>query len=301
MSGLFGQADGAQFLSQAQTLQPGLELVFVDHDLATLLPELSWQHLRSTEIIQLDAQTDGFAQVTNILAQRKNITAIHLLSHGSAGQIQLGNTTLTQENLNQYQPQISHWRSALNAGADILIYGCDVASNSAGINLIHNLQKLTQADINASIDVTGNSARRSPPIPSPLAGLVKFSHNIQKNIPSSPRAMTVSDYQSTVHKLSMAGKTNPPPNTAAKSPSSLDKNTTFNSNISKMGGAPSLNSLGQASVKLNKSFPKHNSLAAQSHHHLDLHHHHLDPRHHHLDLHHRHRIPQISIWAIAIF
>ncbi|MFM2432478.1 MAG: hypothetical protein RLZZ511_3692 [Cyanobacteriota bacterium] len=158
MSGLFGQADGAQFLSQAQTLQPGLELVFVDHDLATLLPELSRQHLRSTEIIQLDAQTDGFAQVTNILAQRKNITAIHLLSHGSAGQIQLGNTTLTQENLNQYQPQISHWRSALNAGADILIYGCDVASNSAGINLIHNLQKLTQADINASIDVTGNSA-----------------------------------------------------------------------------------------------------------------------------------------------
>jgi Domain of unknown function (DUF4347)/RTX calcium-binding nonapeptide repeat (4 copies)/FG-GAP-like repeat/Calx-beta domain len=81
-----------------------------------------------TEVVVLDAQKDAIAQITQILALRTNIDSIHIVSHGAPGSLQLGDGSLSVGNLETYSTQLQQWRSAFTDSADILIYGCNVAS-----------------------------------------------------------------------------------------------------------------------------------------------------------------------------
>ena len=47
---------------------------------------------------------------------------------------------------------------SLTANGDLLIYGCDVADGAAGLAFVDRLAELTQADVAASVDVTGSAA-----------------------------------------------------------------------------------------------------------------------------------------------
>ena len=81
-----------------------------------------------TEVVVLDGNRDAIDQITQILALRTNIDSIHIVSHGAPGSLQLGNGSLSADNVETYSEKLQQWRSALTLGADILIYGCNVAS-----------------------------------------------------------------------------------------------------------------------------------------------------------------------------
>ena len=133
-------------------------LFFVDSslpDLATLLAGLP----ANAEVHLIAPGADGVVLLADTLAGRSGIDAVHLLTHGSAGQVNLGNVTLTQANLSSYDAQWATIKGALSADADLLIYGCDVAASDAGKALISQLAELTGADVAASTDLTGASAR----------------------------------------------------------------------------------------------------------------------------------------------
>ena len=83
-----------------------------------------------TEVVVLDENRDAIDQITEILGDRTNIDSIHIVSHGVPGSLQLGKTKLCADNLETYAEKLQQWRSALNSGSDILIYGCNVASDS---------------------------------------------------------------------------------------------------------------------------------------------------------------------------
>ena len=51
------------------------------------------------EIIIIDGNQDGFAQMAEILSGMKNLDAIHIFSHGSSGQIRMGTVTLETDAL----------------------------------------------------------------------------------------------------------------------------------------------------------------------------------------------------------
>jgi hypothetical protein len=81
------------------------ELIIVDPatpDYQTLIDGLLAQEddSRQLEVVMLDADRDGVAQIGDILAGFRDLDAVHLISHADAGAIQLGSTTLTQQNLN---------------------------------------------------------------------------------------------------------------------------------------------------------------------------------------------------------
>ena len=59
------------------------------------------------EVHLLDSTLDGIEQITEILADYQNVSAVHFVSHGSAGEVQLGSTTLTADNISSYASQIS--------------------------------------------------------------------------------------------------------------------------------------------------------------------------------------------------
>ncbi|MGE5659703.1 MAG: DUF4347 domain-containing protein, partial [Actinomycetota bacterium] len=110
------------------------------------------------EIVVLDPLRDGVEQITQVLANRKDIEAVHIVSHGSDGSINLGSTQLNNENLQAYGSQLQAWKKSLATGADLLIYGCDVAAGEIGNQFVQQLSNLTGADVAASTNLTGNSA-----------------------------------------------------------------------------------------------------------------------------------------------
>lgn len=138
-------------MSTANTAQA---VYFVDAslpDLATLLAGLP----EGAEVHQIGAGVDGVQLMADTLTGRSGIEAVHLLSHGSAGSVNLGASTLNSGNLAQYSAQWDTIRGALTENADLLIYGCNVAQGEVGQAFVQQLAQLTGADVAASDDLTG--------------------------------------------------------------------------------------------------------------------------------------------------
>lgn len=110
---------------------------------------------KNITIVYLDPERNGIQQMTDTLASQTGVAEIHLLTHGMAGSIQLGNAALSQNTMDLYTHQLAAWSKSLSGNADILIYGCDVTSTDAGLQLIKQIGDLTQAHIAASKNVTG--------------------------------------------------------------------------------------------------------------------------------------------------
>ena len=136
------------------------ELVFVNENIAgyqQLIADLQGDDNRIIEVAVLDADRDGIEQVSKILADRSDLAAVHFVTHGTDGQIDLGNTWLNSVTLQQNIDSISAWGDALTSDGDILFYGCNIAADITGQGLLNSIADLTGADVAASDDVTGNA------------------------------------------------------------------------------------------------------------------------------------------------
>jgi hypothetical protein len=114
---------------------------------------------RRFDILVLDPARDGMDQITEALAQFDQLDALHIVSHGSDGAVKLGDSWLTLDNVGAYAGQLVGWRDALSDGADLMVYGCELASGEDGQLLIESLSALTGADVAASTDLTGSAER----------------------------------------------------------------------------------------------------------------------------------------------
>jgi hypothetical protein len=112
---------------------------------------------RDIEFVVLDENRDGVDQISEVLAQYDDLDALHIVSHGTDGQVKLGSEWLDNDNVNTYAGQISQWADAMTSDADLLIYGCDLAGNDDGQMLVESLGTLTGADTMASTDNTGSA------------------------------------------------------------------------------------------------------------------------------------------------
>ena len=172
--------DAAQIVSLIDNGQsppstgPTQEIVFIDSslpDFQSLITDLeeNADANRQIDIVVLNNERDGISQITSYLQRQENIDAIHFITHGDDGQVQLGNTQLDFGNVDNYSSELQLWQSALDENADILFYGCDVASSYDGQNLLQKISALTDADVAASDDTTGNNQ---------LGGDWELEHNI---------------------------------------------------------------------------------------------------------------------------
>ncbi|HEX7439326.1 MAG TPA: DUF4347 domain-containing protein [Caldimonas sp.] len=140
------------------------EIVFVDAtlpDAQSLVADLQAQRNagRPIEIVSIGPGQDGLALIGAVLAGRHDIAAVHVLAHGSDGQLQLGSTTLDDQTLMRRAGEVAGWSTALTADADLLLYGCDLAQTALGQRLVQDLAALTGADVAASTDLTGAAER----------------------------------------------------------------------------------------------------------------------------------------------
>ena len=153
--------ESQELLQAITTYSPGesrTEIVFVDPTVPNYQELLSGMD-PNIAVIMLDGGQDGVEQMASALAGRTGIDAIHLISHGGAGELQLGTGTLTTESMSgQYADELAIIQQALSGQADILVYGCDFAEGQAGQEAATLLSQLTGADVAASTDATGFAA-----------------------------------------------------------------------------------------------------------------------------------------------
>ncbi len=128
-------------------------IAFIDSGVAayaTLVRAIKAQ----TKVVVLDSQVDGVETITQTL-QQGHYQQVHLISHGSPGCLDLGNSQLSLDTLGHYASGLQTWFS--ESPRTLLIYGCNAAAGDAGAEFIAQLQELTGANIAASASLTGNA------------------------------------------------------------------------------------------------------------------------------------------------
>jgi Domain of unknown function (DUF4347) len=138
-------------------LVPDRAIAFIDRNVENYQLLLAGMK-PDTEVWLLDATLDGMAQVTQVLANKQNITNVSVFSHATDGNLQLGGSNLTLSNVLSYSTALSQWKSSLTENADVMLYGCNFAATEQGQQLVQQISQWTGADIAASTDFTGNAA-----------------------------------------------------------------------------------------------------------------------------------------------
>jgi hypothetical protein len=199
-------------------------IIFVDssvQDYQSLI-----QNADGSQIVILNENLSGIEQITNGLANQKDIKALHIISHGSEGSLKLGADVFNGKDLENFSTQIKQWGNALTANGDILLYGCDVAAGETGENFVKRLSEITGADVAASTNKTGNAA---------LGGDWELEYSTGKiESPLAFKSEVLKDYQSTLGTLvsetftgssvtgpwiwALAGASTPPGLTAGSAP-----------------------------------------------------------------------------------
>ncbi|MGF6314544.1 hypothetical protein ABIA60_000822 [Pseudomonas frederiksbergensis] len=147
-----GQADATP--APAPAAVPGQSVVFVDSrvkDAGTLLQGIA----PGTQVVQLDASKDGLQQIADYLDGHQGISSVQIIAHGNAGDLWLGNSYLSADNVAARSAVLAEIGKDMNVGGDILIYGCYTADGERGLNFIDSLAQLTGRDVAASSDRTG--------------------------------------------------------------------------------------------------------------------------------------------------
>jgi hypothetical protein len=130
------------------------EVVFVDSgvdDYQTLMRGVR----AGAEVVVIDRQGDGMKEIAAHLRGRSGIDAVHIVSHGSVGQLRLGRSILSDVTLGRYAAELASLRAALNPGADLLLYGCHAGAEGRGEAFIDAVAAATGADVAGSSDLTG--------------------------------------------------------------------------------------------------------------------------------------------------
>ncbi|NNL85548.1 MAG: DUF4347 domain-containing protein, partial [Myxococcales bacterium] len=103
------------------------------------------------EFVVLNEQESGAAQIGRALAAYDgDLDALHIFSHGSEQGLLLGGDWFTEQDLADPSGGVGGWQRALSGDADLLLYGCDLASSDAGRAFLASLSDLTGADVAAS-------------------------------------------------------------------------------------------------------------------------------------------------------
>jgi Domain of unknown function (DUF4347) len=142
----------------ATEAQAPKELVFIDKNVTNYQALLKGINPNAT-VILLDPTKNGVTQIAQAVTQYDNIDAIHIISHGEIGSLNLGNTVLNQSTIQgMYADELANIGQHLTANADILIYGCNFGQGTLGQEVSNQLAVLTGTDIANSIDQTGATA-----------------------------------------------------------------------------------------------------------------------------------------------
>ncbi|NLS12186.1 DUF4347 domain-containing protein [Vibrio sp. SM6] len=140
-----------------QTGQSVNQLVIIDDSVPDKEQFLS-QARPGTDFRFINAEQDGLEQLKRVLADYQNLAALHIVSHADDGVIYLGASQVTGTLLQAELNTLSAIDFSLKDGADVLLYGCDLAKSSKGEALLEVIANGADVNVAASDDLTGLAA-----------------------------------------------------------------------------------------------------------------------------------------------
>ena len=165
--------DAVQVRHELVIIDPGAEdAEQLSHDLRN-----ANSSSRQVDVIVRDAERDGIEQISEILTQYDNLDAFHIVSHGSNGSVQLGNTSLTGDNLDTHASELTSWSDALRLDADLLFYGCDLAGDASGKAFVESI---------ATPPGAGRAARGDATAAAPPGGGASGGARCARSTPTRP-------------------------------------------------------------------------------------------------------------------
>ncbi|WP_447755785.1 Ig-like domain-containing protein [Pseudomonas nicosulfuronedens] len=150
-------SDARSDAGQGAEAGSGRNVVFVDsrvEDAQQLLQGVA----ANTDVVFLDSRGNGVQQMAQYLAAHPGAASVQIIAHGNSGDLWLGNSYVSAENIADYGNSLSQLGASMQAGGDILIYACNTAQGERGQTFVDELASLTGRDIAASDDRTGQSS-----------------------------------------------------------------------------------------------------------------------------------------------
>ncbi|MCQ9469920.1 DUF4347 domain-containing protein, partial [Pseudomonas alliivorans] len=153
-NGEHSQPDATADVTARPAAVPGSTVVFVDSrvkDSASLLAGVA----PGAQVVELDATKDGLQQIADYLGSHQGVSSVQIIAHGNSGDLWLGNSYVSADNLSQRSALLAEIGNDINTGGDILIYACNTAEGDQGLSFVDSLATLTGRDIAASTNRTG--------------------------------------------------------------------------------------------------------------------------------------------------
>lgn len=185
--------DGSQIVLPSASSRN--ELFFIDAEVADA--RAFWLAAPSgATVICIPVGVDSWQFMAEEAAKREGVNAIHLISHGQRGALQLNGRLYTSDDLEARSAQLSQMGRALTKNGDIYLYGCESGAGIEGRRLIDTLAVGTGADVAASRDVTGSAAKGANWELEVVVGTIEQPDTLDQ--------ASLADYEYTLHTASVS-------------------------------------------------------------------------------------------------
>ncbi|MEJ1970315.1 MAG: DUF4347 domain-containing protein [Rhizomicrobium sp.] len=160
-----GGGRGSQLLPpgaglSASPLQVGGDFVFIDSRVPDIQDLVNGVQ-PGNHVFVINPDGDGLQQIADILAANgaHGLSGISIVSHGSAGEIEIGSTILNDATLADHAGALSAIGAALKSGGDLSLFSCNTASGIVGQQFIGDLSSYVGgADVAAATHTVGGAA-----------------------------------------------------------------------------------------------------------------------------------------------
>ncbi|MDP4276260.1 MAG: DUF4347 domain-containing protein, partial [Bacteroidota bacterium] len=143
-------------ISNAQESPSGNDVVIIDTELGDY-KVLENDFSKGAKVQYFDPQAGIIGSIENALKENAPVKSLHIITHGTPGGISLSYDFLNEAIARENSEKLASLKGYFANGADILIYGCNVASSEEGKQFVNYLSDILSVDVAASTDITGNS------------------------------------------------------------------------------------------------------------------------------------------------
>jgi hypothetical protein len=133
------------------------EIAFIDPNVS-YIETLIAGFRPEVEPVLLNATESAPRQMARAIAGRSGLSAIHVIAHGAPGEVQFAAGTLTVENIEDHEGELSAISRALGANARLLLWSCETGYGKRGAALLDALVGATNAHVAASTGRVGAAA-----------------------------------------------------------------------------------------------------------------------------------------------
>ena len=133
------------------------EIAFIDAAVDHL--DLLLAGLRgAVEAVVLDSARPALTQIAEVLQQRGSADAVHIVAHGSAGEVNFSAGALARASLRCHGPELARIGAAIDSG-DIVLWSCRTGAGARGRAFVTALAHATGAEVQAATGYIGAAAR----------------------------------------------------------------------------------------------------------------------------------------------